>query len=85
MTVEIGGVSRRMEPDGAQRSRGCSWGTLRIPFGEDWGTLGNIRESPPLGPPGTLNNPIILGRFPFFWGWFFGGPIFRGVVKNPEN
>ena len=35
---------------------GGNWGTLRIP-GEDWGTLGNIREPPPLGPP-PLNNPI---------------------------
>ena len=34
---------------------GGNWGTLRIPK-EDWGTLGNIRETPPLGPP--LNNPI---------------------------
>ena len=36
---------------------GCSrGGTLRIPR-EDWGTLGKIREPPPLGTP--LNNPII--------------------------
>ena len=37
---------------------GGNWGTLRIPR-EDWGTLGNIREPPPLGPP-PLNNPINL-------------------------
>ncbi len=29
---------------------GGNWGTLRIPR-EDWGTFGNIRETPPLGPP----------------------------------
>ena len=29
---------------------GGNWGTLRIPR-EDWGTWGNIRETPPLGPP----------------------------------
>ena len=29
---------------------GGNWGTLRIAR-EDWGTLGNIRETPPLGPP----------------------------------
>ena len=29
---------------------GGNWGTLRIRR-EDWGTLGNIREPPPLGPP----------------------------------
>ena len=33
---------------------GCSWGTLRIPFGEDWGIIGE-------SPPGTLKNPIIFG------------------------
>ena len=38
---------------------GGNWGTLRIPR-EDWGTLGKIREPPPLGPP-PLNNPIIVG------------------------
>ncbi len=29
--------------------------------GEDWGTLGKIREPPPLGTP-PLNNPIIMGE-----------------------
>ena len=36
---------------------GGNWGTLRIPT-KDWGTLGKIREPPPLGTP-PLNNPII--------------------------
>ena len=43
---------------GCPRGRG-NWGTLRIPR-EDLGTLGNIRETPPLGPT-PLNNPIICG------------------------
>ena len=38
---------------------GGNWGTLRIPR-EDWGTLGKIREPPPLGTP-PLNNPIKWG------------------------
>ena len=37
---------------------GGNWGTLRIPR-EDWGTLGKIREPPPLGTP-PLNNPTIF-------------------------
>ena len=32
---------------------------------EDWGTLGNIRETPPLGTP-PLNNPILGGGFKYF-------------------
>ena len=43
---------------GVSKGRG-NWGTLRIPR-EDLGTLGNIRETPPLGPT-PLNNPIICG------------------------
>ena len=42
--------------------KGSNWGTLRIPR-EDWGTLGNIRETPPLEPP--LNNPIIKTKNPY--------------------
>ena len=34
-----------------------NWGTLRIPR-EDWGSLGKIREPPPLGTPPPPNNPI---------------------------
>ena len=51
---------------GFLRVPGCSrgggnWGTLRIPR-EDWGTLGNIRETPPLGPP-RLNKPLKISTF----------------------
>ena len=42
---------------GCSRGGGGNWGTLRVPA-EDWGTLGKIREPPPLGTP-PLNNPII--------------------------
>ena len=44
-------------PKGGVFKGGGNWGTLRIPR-EDWGTLGNIREPPPLGTPPPLNNPI---------------------------
>ena len=37
-------------PKGGVFKGGGNWGTLRIPR-EDWGTLGKIREPPPLGPP----------------------------------
>ena len=47
---------------GVFKGGGGNWGTLRIPK-EDWGTLGKIREPPPLGTP-PLNNPIITGRGP---------------------
>ena len=43
-------------------SRGGNWGTLRIPR-EDWGTLGKIREPPPLGTP-PLNNPSNINGGP---------------------
>ena len=43
-------LSYRVLQGGVFKGRGCSWGTLRIPR-EDWGTLGNIREPPPLGTP----------------------------------
>ena len=46
----------RVLKGGVFKGRG-NWGTLRIPR-EDWGTLGNIREPPPLGTP-PLNNPIM--------------------------
>ena len=39
---------------------GGNWGTLRIPR-EDWGTLGKIREPPPLGPP-HINHNHLLGE-----------------------
>ena len=41
---------------GGVQGGGKNWGTLRIPR-QDWGTLGKIREPPPLGTP-PLNNPI---------------------------
>ena len=44
-------------PKGGVFKGGGNWGTLRIPR-EDWGTLGKIREPPPLGTP--LNNPITV-------------------------
>ena len=44
---------------------GGNWGTLRIPW-EFWGTLGNIREPPPLGPP-LLNNPIMVANCNLEW------------------
>ena len=37
-------------PEGGVFKEGGNWGTLRIPR-EDWGTLGKIREPPPLGTP----------------------------------
>ena len=44
---------------------GCSWGTLRIPSWEDWGTLGNIREDYDLGEsPPSPKNPITIWGLP---------------------
>ena len=47
---EVNSGYRVLKGGGVSKGRGCSWGTLRIPR-EFWGTLGNIRETPPLGAP----------------------------------
>ena len=42
---------------------GGNWGTPRIPFGEDWGTLGNIRETP-VHQPKSVGVYITINGFP---------------------
>ena len=58
---------------------GGNWGTLRIPR-EDWGTLGKIREPPPLGPP-PLNNPRIFSQFQGDWLTFNSAKVLSRVVR----
>ena len=64
---------------------GGNWGTLRIPR-EDWGTLGNIRETPPLGPP-PLNNPIMLLLMEEIrrTSWDGAKTLSHSAVLDPEN
>ena len=47
--VCMSSLNYRVLKGGVPRGGG-NWGTLGIPR-EDWGALGNIRETPPLGPP----------------------------------
>ena len=51
-------------PKGGVFKGGGNWGNPKDSVWEDWGTLGKIREPPPLGTPPPLNNPIILQFHP---------------------
>ena len=66
------------------KGRGCSWGTLRIPFGkigEPWGTLGE-------SPPGTLKNPtkMLLKRKEQLSNFLLKGPYFyKNMINSPSS
>ena len=57
-------VYRVLKGPGGVQGEGVFLGNPKDSVREDWGTLGNIREPPPLG-PSPLNNPIIGAK------WFF--------------